>query len=138
MGDAIEPEPMQADLPMLSDPGAPASFKDIANISEVNERYEWYRAYYAEIVGLFDVPAGLRLVSRPRDLTMILQLRTLYKIKADGRKKAGCVLGGHRQEQSRDFKDTFSPTVKHTTLRNVLAVAAERDLDVQGLDVTQA
>eukprot|EP00965_Chrysotila_dentata_P257952 6213055-Pleurochrysis_carterae.AAC.2 len=33
---------------------------------------------------------------------------------------------------------TFSPrTVKHTTLRTVLAVAAEHDLDVQGGDVTQ-
>eukprot|EP00965_Chrysotila_dentata_P256309 6212505-Pleurochrysis_carterae.AAC.2 len=69
---------------------------------------------------------------------MILQLRTLYKIKADGRKKKRCVLGGHRLQQGRDFEHTFSPTVKPTTLRAALAVTAEHDLDVQGGDVTQA
>eukprot|EP00965_Chrysotila_dentata_P159905 5281826-Pleurochrysis_carterae.AAC.1 len=76
MGDAVEPEPMQADLPMLqqSDPGAPASFKNIANIADVNKRNDWYRAHYTEIAGLFEMQAGLRLVPRPTDLTMILQL----------------------------------------------------------------
>eukprot|EP00965_Chrysotila_dentata_P215204 6188630-Pleurochrysis_carterae.AAC.1 len=98
---------------MQCDPGAPASF----NIADVNERNEWYRAHYAEVHGLFDMPAGLRLAPRPPDLTMILQLGTLYKITADGRKKARCVLGGHRQQQDCDFEHTFSPTVKHTTLR---------------------
>eukprot|EP00965_Chrysotila_dentata_P087915 2902818-Pleurochrysis_carterae.AAC.1 len=66
---------------------------------------------------------------------MILQLRTFYKIKADGRKKARCVLGGHRLQQGCNFEVTFSLTVKHTTLRTALAVAAEHDLDVQGGDV---
>eukprot|EP00965_Chrysotila_dentata_P260066 6213770-Pleurochrysis_carterae.AAC.3 len=61
MGDAVEPQPMQADLPMQSDSGAPAFSKDIANIADVSERNEWYRAHYAEIGGLFDMPAGLRL-----------------------------------------------------------------------------
>eukprot|EP00965_Chrysotila_dentata_P196620 6177697-Pleurochrysis_carterae.AAC.3 len=75
MGDAVEPKPMQADLmPMQSDPGAPASFKDIANIADVNERDEWYRTHCAETDGLFDIHAGLRLVPRPPDVNMILQL----------------------------------------------------------------
>eukprot|EP00965_Chrysotila_dentata_P110213 3642036-Pleurochrysis_carterae.AAC.1 len=78
------------------------------------------------------------LVPRPPALAMILQLRTLYKIKADGRKKARCVLGEHRLPPARDFEHTFLPTVKHTTPRTVLAVAAEHDLDVQGGGITQA
>eukprot|EP00965_Chrysotila_dentata_P042552 1411336-Pleurochrysis_carterae.AAC.1 len=118
MGNAVEREQMQAELPMQSDPGAPAAFKDIANIADVNERNEGYRAHHAEIEGLFNMPAGLCLVPRPPDLTMILQLRTLYKIKADWRKKARCVLGRHRLQQGHDFERTFSPTVKHTTLRS--------------------
>eukprot|EP00965_Chrysotila_dentata_P186722 6165130-Pleurochrysis_carterae.AAC.4 len=64
------------------------------------------------------MPAGLRLVPRPPDLAMILQLSTLYKIKADGRKKA--------------------PHHAAYTLRSVLAVAAEHALDVRAGDVTQA
>eukprot|EP00965_Chrysotila_dentata_P031710 1057748-Pleurochrysis_carterae.AAC.5 len=46
---------------------------------------------------------------------------------ADGRKKARCVLGGHRLQQGRDFERILSPTVKHTMLRTVLAVAEESD-----------
>eukprot|EP00965_Chrysotila_dentata_P246094 6206952-Pleurochrysis_carterae.AAC.1 len=95
ISDAVEPEPMQADLPLQSDPGASASFKDIANIADVNKRNEWYRSHYAEIDGLFAMPAGLHLVPRSPNLTRIMQLCTLYKIKADGRKRARCVLGGH-------------------------------------------
>eukprot|EP00965_Chrysotila_dentata_P018095 601273-Pleurochrysis_carterae.AAC.1 len=33
---------------------------------------------------------------------------------------------------------SFSPTVKHTTLRLVLALATEHDLELQGGDVTHA
>eukprot|EP00965_Chrysotila_dentata_P177777 5872022-Pleurochrysis_carterae.AAC.1 len=40
MSEALEPEPPQANLPMQSDPGAPTSFKDIANIANVDERNE--------------------------------------------------------------------------------------------------
>eukprot|EP00965_Chrysotila_dentata_P204170 6182168-Pleurochrysis_carterae.AAC.1 len=91
MGDAVEPERMQADLPMQSDPAAPTSFKDIANIAVVNERNEWYRAHYAEIDGLFDMLAGLRLVPRPPDLTRILQLR---RSRLTGAGKHVASLGG--------------------------------------------
>eukprot|EP00965_Chrysotila_dentata_P256919 6212716-Pleurochrysis_carterae.AAC.2 len=129
---------MQADLPMHSDPGAPTSFKDIANVADVDERNGWYRAQHAEVEGLFDMPGGLRLVPRPPDKLMLVQLRTLYKFKSDGRKKARCVLGGHRLQQGRDFERTFSPTVKHTTLHLVLSLAAEHDFELQGRYVTQA
>eukprot|EP00965_Chrysotila_dentata_P042933 1425826-Pleurochrysis_carterae.AAC.1 len=77
------------------------------------------------------MPSGLRLVPRPPDKLMLLQLRTLYKLKSGGRKKARCVLGGHRLQQGRDFERAFSPTVKNTTLRLVLALAAEHDLELQ-------
>eukprot|EP00965_Chrysotila_dentata_P159377 5264772-Pleurochrysis_carterae.AAC.1 len=63
------------------------------------------------------MPSGLRLVPRPPDKVMLLQPRTLYKLKTDGRKKARCILGGDRLQQGGDFERTFSPTVKHTTLR---------------------
>eukprot|EP00965_Chrysotila_dentata_P258711 6213320-Pleurochrysis_carterae.AAC.3 len=122
---------------MLTCPCSPTQAQLHANIANVNERNEWYRVHYAEIDGLFD-PAGLRLVQCPPDLTMVLQLRTLHKIKADGRKKARCVLQGHRLQQGRDFERTFSTTFKHTTLRTVLAISVERDLDVQGGGATQA
>eukprot|EP00965_Chrysotila_dentata_P048639 1613464-Pleurochrysis_carterae.AAC.1 len=135
MSDAIEPEPMQAELPVHSDPGAPTSFKDIANIADVDQRSDWYQAHFAEVDGLFDMPSGLRHVPRPPDKVMLLQLRTLSKLKTDGRNKARCVLGGHRLQQGRDFERTFSPTVKRTTLRLVLALATEHDLELQGGDV---
>eukprot|EP00965_Chrysotila_dentata_P211850 6186679-Pleurochrysis_carterae.AAC.2 len=114
------------------------SFKDAANVADVDERDGWYRAYYAKVDGLFDMPSGLRRVPRPPDKLMLLQLSTLYKLKSDGRKKARCVLGRCRLWQVRDFELTFSPTVKHTTLCLVLALAAKHDLKLKGGDVTPA
>eukprot|EP00965_Chrysotila_dentata_P245863 6206816-Pleurochrysis_carterae.AAC.1 len=117
MGDAVEPEPMQADLPMQSDPGTPASFKDIASIADVNERNKWHRAHYADIDGLY-APCTR---SRPGQ-TQESTLRPWGAPPATGR----------------NFEHTFSVTVKHTTLRTILAIAAEHDVEVQGGDVTQA
>eukprot|EP00974_Lingulodinium_polyedra_P042226 4053008-Lingulodinium_polyedra.AAC.1 len=67
------------------------------------------------------------------------KLRTLYKVKAGSakKKKARTVLMGNALKRGEDFDRTFSPTVKHTTLRTVLAVGASIGLEVQGGDVTQ-
>eukprot|EP00965_Chrysotila_dentata_P179504 5927478-Pleurochrysis_carterae.AAC.1 len=81
MGDAVEPGPMQAGLPMQSDAGAFASFKPrtlTTSPMSTNATSGTAGAHYAEIDGLFYMPVGLHLVPRSPDLTMILQLRTLY------------------------------------------------------------
>jgi hypothetical protein len=72
-----------------------------------------------------------------------IQNRWVFKLKLDGdgavrRYKARLVAKGFTQRPGIDFEETFSPVVKHDSLRAVLAVAAERDLNMLQLDVKTA
>ena len=45
---------------------------------------------------------------------------------------------GFRQQEGVDFDEIFSPVVKMTTLRCVLALAAHMDMDLVQMDVKTA
>ena len=126
-GDAAPLPPLYGD--------APTSFKSIARRPDKDR---WYEAHYKENDGLFSRgDKGLRAVPR-RPGDVLLPLRTIYTVKSNGQAKARTVLGGHRMVKGRDYKETFSPTIKHTTLRACLAYAAARDMVISRADVTQA
>ena len=59
------------------------------------------------------------------------------KINQDGstRYKARLVAKGYTQVQGADFHDTYSPVVRFTLLRLLLAFAAKLDLEVEHLDI---
>ncbi len=82
------------------------------------------------------------LTSLPKGRQTI-QNRWVFKLKLDGdgavrRYKARLVAKGFTQRPGIDFEETFSPVVKHDSLRAVLAVAAEKDLHMLQLDVKTA
>ena len=52
--------------------------------------------------------------------------------------KARFVAKGYSQVQGSDYKDTFSPTAKMSTVRMIMQIAAEQDLMVHHLDVKTA
>ncbi|KAI5354358.1 hypothetical protein L3X38_007253 [Prunus dulcis] len=73
----------------------------------------------------------------------IVGSKWIYKIKrnSDGsiaRHKARLVAQGFSQEQGLDFSETFSPVVRHTTVRLILSLASMNKWQLRQLDVKNA
>ena len=67
----------------------------------------------------------------------------VYKVKKneDGsvhRFKARFVAQGYTQARGTDYKEIFSPVAKHTSLRTLLALANEHDLEIHQMKVKTA
>ncbi|KAG5872916.1 hypothetical protein JTB14_001906 [Gonioctena quinquepunctata] len=58
--------------------------------------------------------------------------------KEDGRHVARIVVRGCQQKSEMDFKDIFSPVVESSSLRWLLAIAAQNNLQIQTLNVKTA
>lgn len=100
----------------------------------------WVRAMETELASiernntwtLVDLPPG----SRP------IHAKWVYKLKsgADGTPtyKARLVARGDEQIEGLDYKETFSPVVKWTTMRTLVSMAVQRNWDITHLDVKSA
>ncbi len=101
----------------------------------------WRIAMETEMAGL-DKNNTWKLVERPPDRKAI-RCRWTYKIKrnVDGsieRRKGRLVTKGFEQTQGIDYEKTFSPVVKHDSLRCILAIAAAENLELMQMDVATA
>ena len=82
------------------------------------------------------------LVELPPEMKAIGS-KWVFKIKhnADGsieRFKARLVAKGFSQRPGQDYFETFASTMRHTTIRTVLALAAINDLELRSVDISHA
>eukprot|EP00253_Pinus_taeda_P025809 PITA_25809 len=109
--------------------------------SEAKGTPEWEQAMDAEFQSLqknhtwtlFDLPEGKKPIS----------CKWVYKVKykANGtldKYKARLVARGFSQKEGIDYEETFAPTVKMSTIRLVLALAAQFKWKVHQMDVKSA
>ena len=146
MTDEVEPAPLLLEAPSVPTPTPhtpqaqklPKTFAQIMAIEDEGERVRRLKAYYKEYDGLMDAPSGFRVVPKPVGPHKTLKLKEIPSTKKDGTAKLRVVARGDLLQPGIDYDRTFSPTVKHTTLRMASAIGARRNQTVSGADVTQA
>jgi hypothetical protein len=102
---------------------------------------EWKKAMDKEIKSIQDLETW-ELVPRPKD-NKVIGSRWIFKIKrhADGtieRYKARFCAKGYTQKFGIDYNETFAPVVKHSSIRALLAIAAEKDWEIYQFDINTA
>ena len=80
------------------------------------------------------------IVDRPKDKTVIY-CRWLYKKKPgipgveDPRHKSRLVARGFTQREGIDYEEVFAPVVKHISIRVLMSVVVNHDLELEQMDV---
>ena len=123
---------------MLTDCEEPSCYKE-AMLRE--DKLKWERAMQSEMDSLHK-NATWDLVQLS-DGKKTLPCKWVYKLKVTDSEskpkyKARLEAKGFRQQQGIDFEEIFSPVVKMTTLRCVLALVARMDLELAQMDVKTA
>ena len=102
---------------------------------------EWQNAWDDELSQLIRLGTW-KIVPRPKDKPVIphgIVLRE--KPGSDGqiiRRKVRLVAGGHKQEKGINYEETFASAAKINSIRIILAIAAQRDWEVDQIDVVAA
>jgi len=104
------------------------------------DREQWLEAIRDELQ-CFDDNDAWELTDAPKDST-IVKCRWVLCKKYDNESKvrfrARLVAKGFSQKPGVDYTETFSPVVRHTTLRLLFSLSVQFDLDVTHLDVKTA
>ena len=102
---------------------------------------EKWREAMSEELQAFQENDAWEVVDRPSDVT-IVDNKWVFKKKCDSEGKisyrARLVARGFNQKQGIDYNETFSPVVRHSTLRLLIALSAQLNLEILHLDVKTA
>lgn len=116
----------------------PRTVKEALNSPESRE---WKEAMEREMASLIKNKTW-EIVELPNDAKTV-KCKWVFSTKTDElgnilRFKARLVARGFTQEYGIDYNETFSPVVKYTTIRFVLAIAAARNLKITQMDAVTA
>ncbi|KAE8688597.1 hypothetical protein F3Y22_tig00110963pilonHSYRG00163 [Hibiscus syriacus] len=129
------PNPKYANAAIIEEATEPETFEEASKSSE------WMTAMKEEIDALQQNQTW-DIVPKIKDVKLI-SCKWVYKIKRrpDGlieRYKARLVARGFSQQYGLDYDETFSPVAKLTTVRVLLALAANKDWNLWQMDVKNA
>lgn len=108
-----------------------------------NDKDKWQEAIDAELDAL-KKNGTWTLVKPDQSLNNfnVVDSKWIFKIKKEPggkeRYKARLVARGFTQKYGLDYTETFSPVIRHSTLRLLFAIAVENDLSIDQMDVVTA
>lgn len=107
------------------------------------EQQDWKNAIAAELDSLREHGTWDPVPVRPPAGRKLVGCRWVFRTQRDAagnvkKRKARLVAKGFSQVAGVDFYDTFAPVMRLGTLRLALALAAERDLEVEVVDIKSA
>lgn len=116
----------------------PSTYKDAM---AANDSDQWRKAMNNEIDSLKENETW-EMVNLPEGRKAI-PCKWIYKIKTnpDGsidKYKARLVIKGYSQKKGVDYKETFSPVAKISTIRTLICIAAQEKLQLSQFDVSTA
>ncbi|KAG1670005.1 hypothetical protein FOA52_011160 [Chlamydomonas sp. UWO 241] len=127
---------------MTEPPGLsePTTFKEATSAANPYSS-QWKQASDEEISSLME-NGTWELCQLPNGFS-VLSVRWVYKFKRDAtgqvvRFKARVVAKGFKQVEGVDYLQTFAPCADKNSFRVVLAIACERDLEMEQLDIKTA
>ena len=104
------------------------------------ERQQWLQAIAEELQSFKDNQVW-EVVDAP-DNVSVVQCKWVLKRKLDCdnkvRYRARLVAKGFSQKAGIDYQETFSPVIRHSTLRLLFALSVQLGMDITHLDVTTA
>lgn len=104
------------------------------------EQQQWLKAMAEELQSFQDNQAW-EVVDTPSN-TSVVQCKWVFKKKFDCdnkvRYRARLVAKGFTQKAGIDYQETFSPVIRHSTLRLLFALSVQLCMDITHLDVTTA
>lgn len=126
---------MQSNAENQSDP------VDVHQALRGPDRDKWTAAMEEELRAFEENNAWVVVSEVPKGKTLV-QCMWVYKRKFDSdnsvRYRARLVAKGFTQKPGIDYDETFSPVVRHSTLRLLFALSVQLDLNVTHLDVKTA
>lgn len=105
-----------------------------------SEKDQWQCAMKDELKSFRDSDSW-EVVDRPQDSTVVKNkwvFKKKYNSEGEVRYRARLVAKGFTQQKGIDFNETFSPVLRYSTLRLMLAISVELGLKINHLDVPTA
>ncbi|KAL2242583.1 UNVERIFIED_CONTAM: Retrovirus-related Pol polyprotein from transposon TNT 1-94 [Sesamum indicum] len=109
-----------------------------SSVEEALKSDKWLSAMKEEMKSLKDNKTWI-LVPKPKNASVV-DCKWLFKIKQENplKYKARLVAKGFTQKEGMDYNEIFSPVVKYTTVRIILALTAYYDWELKQMDVKTA
>uniref|UniRef100_A0A2N9IUP8 CCHC-type domain-containing protein n=1 Tax=Fagus sylvatica TaxID=28930 RepID=A0A2N9IUP8_FAGSY len=124
---------------LLTSSEDPSTFQEAI---ESSEKDKWMEAMVEENESLSknktweltELPKG----KKPIGCKWVFKKKEVVSEKERERFKARLVANGYSQRHEIDYDEVFSPVVRHTSIRAVLALVADQDLELEQLDMKTA